>query len=424
MKRFAPGLTLTVLLAGLAAAQSTPRTDPLKGNPSLTGEITYMTNKADVMKGWLPAFEKLYPKVKVTLVPVGASDLRQKITTSASANQMPADVMQIEGADLEFVVRRFPNLLMDLTAKVKKYQGGFSKGHWQGGTVNNKVYGLPLDNSTTAMFYRADLFKKAGINPATIKTWDDYIAAGVKLQKMDPDIKMTASDFFSDDLMLRTMMQQATGGYYFNKDGEITINSAGAQKALATLKEMWDKKILLQSRAIDTTVGSWKANRSATILAPAFMANLLQVIVPEQKGLWGVAPLPGFGKPQPADFGTTYATVAQASKSKDVALAFVEWLATVGGQRRGFNPGALNAYLPGSDKLNLRNAYFATPNYASVFIAGQGKLPYLRYTTDSNAARQAVMTAQGAVLNGAPVAETLGKAARDLANQTGRDLAK
>ncbi|MFD1734553.1 extracellular solute-binding protein [Deinococcus malanensis] len=187
---------------------------------------------------------------------------------------------------------------------------------------------------------------------------------------------------------------------------------------------MWDKKLILQAQAIPEVVGAWKAGRSATIIAPAFMASLLQVIVPEQKGLWGVMPLPGFGKPQPADFGTTYATIAQASKSKDAAWAFTEWLATVGGQRRGFNPGALNAYLPGSDKLNLRNSYFATPNYAAAFQSGQSKLPYLRYTSDANAARQAVMTAQGAVLNGASLTDALNKAARDVANQTGRDIAK
>ncbi|GGK38843.1 hypothetical protein GCM10008955_35800 [Deinococcus malanensis] len=420
MKHVVLALPLTLLLS-VAAAQTT---DPIKGNPNLTGEITYMTNKGDVMKDWLPAFQKLYPKVKVTLIPVAASDLRQKVTTSASGNQMPADVMQIEGVDLEFIARRFPTLLMDLTSKAKKYQRGFSQAHWQGGTVNNKVYGLALDNSTAAMFYRTDLFKKAGINPSKIKTWDDYIAAGVKLQAMNPDIKITSTNVFSDDLMLRALMQQANGGYYFNKDGDITINSPGSQRALAKLKEMWDKKLILQAQAIPEVVGAWKAGRSATIIAPAFMASLLQVIVPEQKGLWGVMPLPGFGKPQPADFGTTYATIAQASKSKDAAWAFTEWLATVGGQRRGFNPGALNAYLPGSDKLNLRNSYFATPNYAAAFQSGQSKLPYLRYTSDANAARQAVMTAQGAVLNGASLTDALNKAARDVANQTGRDIAK
>lgn len=429
MKRSTTGLTLTALLigpllTGPAAAQGTPRTDPVKGNPNLTGEVTFMTNKGDVYKAYLPVFQKLYPKVKVTLLAVGAADLRTKVTTAASANQVPADVMQVEAPNMEFLVRRFPTLLADLTPWAKKYQGGFPAAYWREGSVNGKVYGLPLDNSVVALYYRTDMFKKAGVNPATIKTWDDYIVAGKKVQAANPGVKMLSVNAFGDEELTRFLVQQATGGYYFNANGDIALNSPGAQRAMTTLKRMWDEKLILNVQNVDTVVGGLKSNKIATFPLPAFWGQLLTVIAPEQKGLWGTVPLPGFGKRQSADFGTSYLTVAQGSRNKEAAWALAEWAATVGGQRRDAAVNTINAYLPGVGSLKLKNPYFATPNYLSPFVLGAGSLPYLRFTSDAQAARDAVTAAQGAILNGAPIPATLDKAARDLANQTGRSIAK
>ena len=49
------------------------------------------------------------------------------------------------------------------------------------------------------MFYRADLFKEAGIDPNSIETYDDYIAAGKKLQEKFPEVKMTGFPYSKDD---------------------------------------------------------------------------------------------------------------------------------------------------------------------------------------------------------------------------------
>ncbi len=135
-------LALSTALLLSAAAQTT---DPVRGSTAVKGDITFLTNKSDVVKGMIPAFEKLYPNVKVTLVPVGAADLLSKVTTLAAAGQMPADVIQVEGYNVEFLARRFPNLFQDLTSWTSKYQASFSKAQIQEGTVGGKRYGLPIE---------------------------------------------------------------------------------------------------------------------------------------------------------------------------------------------------------------------------------------------------------------------------------------
>jgi raffinose/stachyose/melibiose transport system substrate-binding protein len=49
-------------------------------------------------------------------------------------------------------------------------------------TVNGKIYGVPMHTSQVGFFYNKDLFAKAGVDAATIKTWDDLLAAVKKLQ--------------------------------------------------------------------------------------------------------------------------------------------------------------------------------------------------------------------------------------------------
>ncbi|WP_216326487.1 ABC transporter substrate-binding protein [Deinococcus aestuarii] len=424
MKRLVPCLTLTALLAGPAAAQGTPRTDPAKGNPAVSGTLTWLTNAPDLARPLVPSFQKVYPNVKLTVLAVPLGDLRTKITTLASANQTPADVMNVDARDLEFLARRFPNYLTDLTPWAKKYQGGFPAAYVREGTVNGKVYGLPVVNGANALWYRTDMFKKAGVNVSSIRTWDDFIAAGAKVQAANPGVKLIHWNAFGDDELSNVLFQQATGGYYFDANGDIAINTPGAQKAFTTLKRMWDGGLILNATSVDTMIGALNANRLATFALPDFWADVLPLIAPGQKGLWATAPLPGFGKPQSVDRGTTYIVVTKGSKNQAAAQAFAEWYATSGAQLRGEKVGKINAYLPGSDKVNLRNPYFASPNWASPFILGVKNVPYQRYTSDAEAARQAVIAATGSILNGTAIPAALSKAERDLANQTGRSVAR
>ena len=49
-------------------------------------------------------------------------------------------------------------------------------------TVDGKVYGVPMHTSQVGFFYNKDLFAKAGVDAAAIKTWDDLLGAVKKLQ--------------------------------------------------------------------------------------------------------------------------------------------------------------------------------------------------------------------------------------------------
>jgi len=56
-----------------------------------------------------------------------------------------------------------------------------------GSVYNNTIYGLWLWTDIRGMWYWADMLQEAGVNPESLKTWDGYISAAIKLD-----------DFFGD----------------------------------------------------------------------------------------------------------------------------------------------------------------------------------------------------------------------------------
>ena len=40
---------------------------------------------------------------------------------------------------------------------------------------------MPWDSGPVVLYYRRDMFEKAGVDPASIETWDDFVEAGKKV---------------------------------------------------------------------------------------------------------------------------------------------------------------------------------------------------------------------------------------------------
>lgn len=50
------------------------------------------------------------------------------------------------------------------------------------GIVDDKAYGVPIGANTLALYYNADLLKKAGVDPASVTDWDSLNAALAKIK--------------------------------------------------------------------------------------------------------------------------------------------------------------------------------------------------------------------------------------------------
>jgi lactose/L-arabinose transport system substrate-binding protein len=414
-------------VSSLVVAQQTPATNPQRGNANLKGEITLFSWLEPAYSSVLPEFNKLYPNIKVKFNTVGYADAYPKITASFAGNVPLADVIMIESERVEIYGTRFPNAFTDLGPWGKRYERSFDRSKWAQSEIKGKLITMPTDAAPVGTYYRADMFEKAGVDPKSIKTWKQYLEAGKKIVAANAGAKMVSIDVNGSETLTRVLIQQQ-GSFYINSEGKIAVNSAKMQRALGTVKSMWDAGLMLNVQGTDGLFGAIKSNRIATVNLPVWLVGILKGVAPEQKGKWGVLPIPALtaGGGQSAYIGGSSLAIPASSQNKEAAWAFVEWYTTYGSRNVLEKRGSFPSFLPAlqTPVLNAPDNFFATPNVFAPFLKTAFLNRPLRYSSDYDKAFVAVVNAQSSVLTGGQsVKAALEKAANDLKNQTGREIA-
>jgi multiple sugar transport system substrate-binding protein len=84
-------------------------------------------------------------------------------------------------------------LLRNLTADFEQWgrMSDLYEANLDGMVYNNTIYGLWLWTDVLAMWYWPDMLQEAGIDPESLKTWDGYISAAVRLDEVFGDREIT-----------------------------------------------------------------------------------------------------------------------------------------------------------------------------------------------------------------------------------------
>lgn len=109
---------------------------------------------------------------------------------------------------------------MDLTDAIAPYKDNVVESRLDIYGKDGKYYGFPTHVGTTVAFYNDDLLKEAGIDYTTIKTWDDFKAAGVKYHEKTG--KNFACAETTAQWMVNLMLAQK-GTDYLDKDGNLDL---------------------------------------------------------------------------------------------------------------------------------------------------------------------------------------------------------
>lgn len=120
-----------------------------------------------------------FPNIELTAQKIGG-DFKAKLKTTLAARSGEPDIVALNDWIMELFPSedRFYNLY-DLGAGEVEDQ--YLPWKWkQGVTPNGQMIGFPMDTGPTALFYRADLFKEAGLPSEPeqvarqIDNWDAY----------------------------------------------------------------------------------------------------------------------------------------------------------------------------------------------------------------------------------------------------------
>ena len=158
------------LSAGLAAAQTTVKWLHIEANPA----------QVKIWEEVARDFEAKNPGVKVDMQYLENEAYKAKAPTLLQSKDRPHIIYSWAGGVLKSQVEA--GVLEDITAQVADYKDKLSASAVAAFTVDGKIYGLPHTVSQVGFMANKDLLGKAGVDVASIKTWDDLLGAVKKLK--------------------------------------------------------------------------------------------------------------------------------------------------------------------------------------------------------------------------------------------------
>ncbi|HZR00245.1 MAG TPA: extracellular solute-binding protein [Chloroflexota bacterium] len=300
------------------------------------------------METAIPIFERANPDVKVSFVLQPFGDMSKKYLAVLAAKQGVPDVVGLDTS----MVGRFLDAGENLM--VQPYDAGRLRNDfvaWKFDapiTPSGEMPAFPWDLATGVMFYRPDLFQAAKLptDPDAvgnaIKSWEDYITAGIAVRGNNGRVAMVANE---KDVFNAAFLQNGGNIVVDNKivfpseaagplELAMRAKQAGIGANVATWSERWAPAI--KSGGIATLVmGAW------------MLGNLQNLIDPAGAGKWRIAVPPGGA----FNHGGTYVQIPKLAKNKELAWAFVRSLtATAETQNAVFQKtGIVPAYKPAWD---------------------------------------------------------------------------
>ncbi|REJ05705.1 sugar ABC transporter substrate-binding protein [Microbacterium bovistercoris] len=432
MLAVAVSATVAIALSGCAFGGGAPAGDgkALEKDGGATGEITIWSwdVAATALKRLAADYEKDHEGVTIKVVDIGYDNAYDKISVGLQAGTGLPDMITLETDKNQSYITQFPKGFTDLSPVFGDDKADFDPFKWDTGTdEDGKLRMAPWDSGTVGLFYRTDYFEQAGVDPASVATWDDLVAAGetikAKLGKTLLTADLSAGGPFS-------MMLQQQGQGLFNADGEITVNTPEAVETLTLLQEMQQKGLIKNAKGWDASVTSAKDGDSAVTPEAVWWIGTLEGEAPELSGKYAVRDLPVFadgGAPTSNNGGSGLAIPTQA-KNPQLAADFMDFVLADDDNQASMmkEEGLFPAYLPAlqSDYFQQPSEYFGGQTVFQTFADLTPQIPSITFTSDQSVAADAVSNAvAAAVLNGEDPKKVLDDAAAQIANSTGRKIA-
>jgi len=334
----------------------------------------------------LPLFNEKYPNIKVNISKTGWQ-VQSRLLLSLSAGVGAPAITQL----LITETQRYTSTgqLMDLTSAAGQYEKDFVPSNWQNCLYDGKVCAIPWDFGPCAIFYKRHIFKRYGIDPNKIETWDDYIEAGkVIFEKSNGKTKM----FHLPTGMLYEMfliVLQQNGGQVFDEQGRVAINSAISLKVMDLLKRMLESGVTANDPLYTHAhYASLRGDSVATYPMGAWWGGTTKDYAPETAGDWGVFRLPAMeaGGLRASSSGGSVLVIPDQCRQKEATWTFVEFvLCNTKAQILHYkNFDLFPAWLPAYQDpfFDEPDPFFGGQNVRRLFAQDIEKIPPLYRTKD------------------------------------------
>jgi lactose/L-arabinose transport system substrate-binding protein len=402
---------------------------PIEPNADLSADLVVWgwESAATTLQAVEDDFQAAYPNINVEYVIADAPTTYQNLQLAVSGGGLP-DISVIEDSHLAQFVEL--GALADITDQVTPYVPFMNDYKWQQATSEGRYYAMPWDSGPVAVYYRRDVFEAAGVDPASIETWEDFYEAATTI-KAEADVPMwQQSKARNSGRLFETLLWQRGLGYV-DADGAVILDTD--PKILETLEYMgrfWEEDLAADNEDwTDPWYTAFADGTAATIVEASWMGAFFKsFIAPDAGGMWGVFQMPVWeagDAPTSNDGGSALAILAD-SEQQEAAWAYVQFhLGRVESQlamyeASDFFPALEPTYEDAA--FDEPDPYFGGDRVRELFAGVVADIPNAGIYTADYQEMNAILAAeiQKYALGDQAAEEALANAAQTIRDQTGR----
>ncbi len=284
------------------------------------------------LKKLIEDFQAANPKITVKAQSVPTAEALTKLQAGVVAGD-PPDVAQIGWSKVAQASQTLPLRSLEEVAgsdEWTKHMAGFVPSVLKATPVAGakKPVAMPLMMATPVIFYNADLFKAAGLDPAQPpKTMAQLKAAAqaIKDKTEAEGVYVSAVDPGKSDYLTQSLVNSA-GGALVSGSGEVTVDSAPVITALSAVQDL-TKSGVQPSVDFASAQSAFSAGKLGMLITTG---GGLLTLDQAAKGKFAlqVAPLPGFDNlpARPTFSGSGLTIVAKDAAKAKASWKFVQFL--------------------------------------------------------------------------------------------------
>lgn len=194
-------------------------------------------------------FEAANPLIDVVGVPVSAANFSTIIQADIVAGKS-VDLSQMVFSSLDFAINNLQaTALEDIIPQdeIDAHTDGMAPNGIALGQIDGKTYGLAYTFSTPVLYYNADIFRAAGLDPdQPPKTWDEVKAAGEQILAKTDALPLATGIFgpSAGDWLMQGVLRSNNGPAINAERTAMTFAEPNAVEAVTMLRDLAERGIL------------------------------------------------------------------------------------------------------------------------------------------------------------------------------------
>jgi lactose/L-arabinose transport system substrate-binding protein len=297
---------------------------PQEESPS--GEIVIWDRSGDLYEVFDAVIAKFNDKYPDITVRHEAVDISAKLQNTLITGTEVPDGVFLDDA----YVAGYKEYLWDLSGVLAPYLDDIAQQKVDVNTVEGRIYGVPYDLDPGLLFYNAAALEEAGIDVASIETYDDLTAAAKAYQAYRPSAKPIHLEqgAWLGQLQLEMYANQL-GTSMSDADGNLRIDSPEYRQILTWLDDVRTQGLGTRTEYLTPSdIGALEARDEVFYPWAIWFDFAPQQQLPETSGEWRAMPLPAWeaGGARGGAMGGSSFILPKEGKNSGLAWLFYEFL--------------------------------------------------------------------------------------------------